>query len=68
VAVDGHPLGSVVPAERTLDLEYSVDRAILGTAPSVLVTIDASVTGRTAGDPRDLGVAVERVDWLPPEK
>jgi hypothetical protein len=67
IGVDGHLLATFVAADRNLDKEITVDAKILGPAAAVVVTIDTSATAHAAGDPRELGIAVERVDWTKTE-
>jgi hypothetical protein len=64
VAIGGKPIDSFEGKDRALDRVIRVSPEQLGAAPTVLLTIETSLTARVAGDPRDLGIAVQGVDWI----
>ena len=59
----GCAIGSFVESKRNFEWRYVVLPELLGTAPSVTLVIETSRTVRAPGDPRDLGISIERVDW-----
>jgi hypothetical protein len=63
LSVDGKPIDSFEGKDRALDRVVRVGPEQLGAAATVLLTIETSLTARVAGDPRDLGIAVQGVDW-----
>jgi hypothetical protein len=63
IAVNGHVLDSFQATGPTLDRRYTVEAEIVAAASQPGLTIDTSETGNAPDDPRDLGLAVERLDW-----
>jgi hypothetical protein len=65
ISMGGRTIGSFVESKREFEGSFVVVPDILGTAPSVTLVIETSQTVRAPGDPRDLGISIERVDWEP---
>lgn len=63
ITLGKHPLDRFVGAEVQLNREYLVDPELLGDAASALLVIETSATAVVPGDPRDLGVAIEAIEW-----
>lgn len=63
ISVGAHVVDSFVESRRDFEWTYAVGPDVLGTAPSVTLDIETSKTVQPPGDPRDLGIAIERVDW-----
>ena len=65
ISMGGRAIGSFVEGKRDFEWRYVLAPDVLGTAPSVTLIIETSRTVQAPGDPRDLGISIERVDWVP---
>ncbi len=65
ISVGGHAIDTFIPGKRDFDWEYLIRPQLLGSAPWVLLAIETNQTVHAPGDSRNLGVAIERVDWEP---
>jgi len=63
ITLGTHLLDRFVGAEGQLNREYLVGPELLGEAASALLVIETSATAVVPGDPRDLGFAIEAIEW-----
>jgi hypothetical protein len=64
ISMGGRAIGSFVESKSEFEWRYVVPPDVLGMAPSVTLVIETSRTVQAPGDPRDLGISIERVDWV----
>lgn len=65
ISLGAHTLGQFVENAREFEWKYVVGPDLLGPAPAVTLVIETSETVKAPGDPRDLGVSIDRLDWEP---
>lgn len=65
ISIGGRAIARFVESKRDFEWRCVVVPEVLGTAPSVTLVIETSKTVQAPGDPRELGISIERVDWEP---
>jgi len=63
IGLGDRSLDSFIETKRHFLWEYVVGPEFVGPGPTVMLVLETSKTVRAPGDPRDLGISIERVDW-----
>jgi len=65
ITLGGHLLASFEPADAAVDWAMTVGADVARAAASAPLVIETDTTVRVPGDPRDLGLAIDALDWQP---
>jgi hypothetical protein len=63
LGIEGHPLDTFTQRDPPFAKEYVVTPELLGRAPAAVLVIETDRTGQAPGDPRTLGVSIEKITW-----
>jgi hypothetical protein len=63
IELEGHLVETFVASKREFTWDWVIGRETIGASPSVVLRIETSRTARAPGDPRDLGLSIQRLDW-----